>query len=62
MTVVGLLESVDWLLSRGFQPKRTTYLAFGQDEEIGGLQGAGKKRLPENLIIVFGCLIRGTFP
>jgi len=40
MTVVGLLEAVDLLLSKGFQPKRTIYLAFGQDEEIGGLEGA----------------------
>jgi len=42
MTVVGLLESVDLLLSKGFQPKRTIYLAFGQDEEIGSLEGAEK--------------------
>jgi carboxypeptidase PM20D1 len=40
MTVVGLLESVDLLLAKGFQPKRTIYLAFGQDEEIGSLEGA----------------------
>jgi len=42
MTVVGLLESVDLLLAKGFQLKRTIYLAFGQDEEIGGLEGAQK--------------------
>lgn len=42
MTIVGLLEAVDTLLSKGFQPKRTIYLAFGQDEEIGGLEGAQK--------------------
>ena len=42
MTVVGLLEAVDVLLSKGFQPKRTIYLAFGQDEEIGGMEGAEK--------------------
>jgi len=40
MTVIGLLEAADILLARGFQPKRTVYFAFGQDEEIGGLQGA----------------------
>lgn len=40
VTVVGVLEAVDTLLSAGFQPKRTVYLAFGQDEEIGGLHGA----------------------
>lgn len=42
VTVVGVLEAVDALLSAGFQPKRTVYLAFGQDEEIGGLEGAEK--------------------
>jgi carboxypeptidase PM20D1 len=41
-TIVGALEAVDLLLAKGFQPKRTVYLAFGQDEEIGGLQGAEK--------------------
>jgi len=42
VTVVGILEAVDALLTAGFQPKRTVYLAFGQDEEIGGLEGAEK--------------------
>lgn len=42
MTIIGLLEAVDMLLSQGFQPKRTIYLAFGQDEEVGGLEGAEK--------------------
>ena len=42
VTVVGILEAVDALLSKGFQPRRTVYLGFGQDEEIGGLRGAQK--------------------
>jgi len=42
MTIVGVLEAADILLSKGFQPKRTIYLAFGQDEEIGGSEGAEK--------------------
>ncbi|HKM65676.1 MAG TPA: M20 family peptidase [Candidatus Acidoferrum sp.] len=42
MTVVGLLEAVDTLLAKGFHPKRTIYLAFGQDEEVGGQEGAEK--------------------
>ncbi len=42
MTVIGVLEAVDLLLSKGFQPKRTVLLAFGQDEEVGGLEGAAK--------------------
>lgn len=41
-TIVGLLEAADLLLAKGFHPKRTIYLAFGQDEEIGGLEGASK--------------------
>ena len=42
MTLVGVLEAVDLLLSKGFRPKRTIYLAFGEDEELGGLEGAEK--------------------
>jgi carboxypeptidase PM20D1 len=30
------------LLGRGFQPQRTIYLAFGHDEEVGGIAGAAK--------------------
>src|SRR5215472_16179213 len=40
VTVFGVLEAVEAMLAQNFQPKRTVYLAFGQDEEIGGLQGA----------------------
>jgi carboxypeptidase PM20D1 len=39
-SVVGILEAVEMLLNEGFQPKRTTYLAFGHDEEVGGEKGA----------------------
>jgi carboxypeptidase PM20D1 len=42
MAIVGVLEAVDLLLSKGFQPKRTVILSFGQDEEVGGLEGAQK--------------------
>ena len=38
--VIGLLEATEALLAKGFQPKRTLYLSFGHDEEIGGLKGA----------------------
>ncbi len=39
-TVVAILEAVEGLIKSGYQPERTLYLAFGHDEEIGGLQGA----------------------
>jgi len=38
--VVGLLAAVEHLRAEGFQPRRTLYLAFGADEEVGGHQGA----------------------
>ena len=39
-SVIGILEAVEMLLSEGFQPERTIYLAFGHDEEVGGEKGA----------------------
>lgn len=39
-TVIGLLDAVELLVKEGFQPARTVYLAFGHDEEVGGLCGA----------------------
>ena len=40
--MLGALEAVEHLLGRGFQPRRTVYLAFGHDEELDGPRGAGK--------------------
>lgn len=39
-SVVSILEAVEALVNSGFQPRRTVYLAFGHDEEIGGRKGA----------------------
>jgi carboxypeptidase PM20D1 len=41
-SVIGILEATERLLSEGFQPRRTVYLAFGHDEEVGGPNGAAK--------------------
>lgn len=41
-SLMAILEAVEHLLSAGFQPARTIYLAFGHDEEIGGNNGAAK--------------------
>ncbi|KAG8863946.1 hypothetical protein FRC20_010416 [Serendipita sp. 405] len=40
--LISILLSIETLLSSHFQPHRTVVLAFGFDEEISGIQGAGK--------------------
>ncbi len=40
ISVVAIMEAVEALLAEGFTPARTVYLAFGHDEEVGGLYGA----------------------
>ncbi len=40
--LITVMEAVETLLERGFQPRRSIYLAFGHDEEISGHQGAAK--------------------
>ncbi|HEX8170811.1 MAG TPA: M20 family peptidase [Thermoanaerobaculia bacterium] len=42
VSVIGLLESAESLLSEGFAPKRTILFAFGEDEELGGVRGAAR--------------------
>lgn len=38
--LIATLEAVEHLLEAGFQPQRTVFLAFGDDEELGGYNGA----------------------
>ncbi len=40
--MIGILEAVNYLLKIGFQPERTIYLAFGDDEEVSGARGAAQ--------------------
>lgn len=40
--MMAALESAEMLLEKGFEPERSIYLAFGQDEEVGGQRGAAK--------------------
>lgn len=40
--VVALMESLEKLLADGVRPQRSLYLAFGHDEEVGGMDGAAK--------------------
>ncbi|MFQ5973300.1 MAG: M20 family peptidase [Alphaproteobacteria bacterium] len=41
-SLMAILEAVEFLLSEGFVPERTVYLAFGHDDEIGGANGAAR--------------------
>ncbi|MGR8934938.1 MAG: M20 family peptidase [Gammaproteobacteria bacterium] len=43
--MLAILEAVEMHLKKGFKPARTIYIAFGQDEEVGGSEGA--KRIAE---------------
>jgi carboxypeptidase PM20D1 len=40
VNLISQMEAVEMLIASGFQPKRTVYLAYGADEEVGGLRGA----------------------
>lgn len=40
--LMGQLESIEYLLTQGYQPKRTLLFAFGHDEEIMGTRGGEK--------------------
>jgi len=38
--LITQMEAAEMLLKAGFKPRRTVYLAFGHDEEVGGRLGA----------------------
>ncbi|MFD2229842.1 M20/M25/M40 family metallo-hydrolase [Alkalimarinus sediminis] len=38
--VHAILEAAEMKIKEGWQPKQTIYLVFGQDEEVGGAEGA----------------------
>lgn len=40
--IMSVVEAVEYLLERDFQPERTIYIALHHDEEVGGERGAGK--------------------
>lgn len=39
-SLMAEMEAVEILLTEGYKPKRTLYLCFGHDEEVGGEEGA----------------------
>lgn len=38
--LMSIMEAVEMLTASGFQPRQTIYLSFGDDEEVGGADGA----------------------
>ena len=40
--LIGVMSTVEFLLEKNWMPKRTIILAFGFDEETGGVRGAAK--------------------
>lgn len=40
--LMSQMEAVEMLLASGWKPPRTIYLAYGADEEVGGLRGAAR--------------------
>jgi carboxypeptidase PM20D1 len=37
--IMAILEAIEMQLKKGFNPERSIILVFGQDEEVGGLEG-----------------------
>ncbi|XDV45793.1 hypothetical protein PO909_013822, partial [Leuciscus waleckii] len=39
-SVMGILQALEYLLERGYTPRRSFYIGLGHDEEVNGLHGA----------------------
>jgi len=69
-TLIAIYEAVERLVSEGFRPQRDVYLAFGHDEEVGGLEGAaaiGKLLASRGVTPLFmsdegGAILHGVIP
>lgn len=68
--LIAQLEAIETLLTAGFKPPRTVYLAFGADEEVGGQRGAkaiaallAERKVKVDFVIDEGLLItEGVLP
>jgi len=68
--LISQMEAIEMLVASGFKPKRTVYLAFGADEEVGGLRGAkaiaallAERKVKLDFVIDEGLLItEGVLP
>ncbi len=47
--LISVLESVETLLEKGIQPKRTVFLCFGHNEEVVGSSGGGAQAIAQTL-------------
>jgi carboxypeptidase PM20D1 len=69
-SLIAILEAVEHLISTGAKPRRTVYLAFGYDEEVGGRRGAAhiadllasRNVRPEFVLDEGGALATGLIP
>ncbi|XP_006628512.1 N-fatty-acyl-amino acid synthase/hydrolase PM20D1.2 [Lepisosteus oculatus] len=39
-SLMAILQALEYLLQKGYRPRRTLYIGLGHDEEVNGLQGA----------------------
>ncbi len=69
ITMVGIMESMDSLLSRGFVPENDIYLSFGGDEEVSGISAPAVVRYmkengiaPRLVLDEGGAVVDGVFP
>jgi carboxypeptidase PM20D1 len=68
--LIAQMEAIEMLVAAGFKPRRTIYLAFGADEEVGGLRGAkaiaallAERKVTLDFVIDEGLLItEGVLP
>lgn len=70
INIIASLQAIEMMINSGLQPQRDIYLAFGHDEEQGGLEGAreiGKLLAergvePEFLVDEGGAIVEGIVP
>ena len=70
VSLMGIMEAVEALLADGYKPRRTLYLTFGQDEEVGGQRGAfqiakllkSRGIRAEYILDESGAITSGVFP
>jgi carboxypeptidase PM20D1 len=68
--LIAICEAVEQLITNGFKPRRSIFLAFGHDEEVGGLHGAasmGKALAARGISPMFisdegGAILHGVVP